>query len=140
VSVFLLELSCDVAGHLAVAVELYRRELRRAKGWAGPAELDGFGKRLQFHARDRLGPTAVAELASLLDDDGMVPLLVPKVEVARILGGVSLRSVDRLIADGSLPAVTLGGRVLVRRADLETFVGDLTARSASAVDDPQDGN
>jgi excisionase family DNA binding protein len=129
VSLFIVEFTPDVAGHLAVAVELYRRELRNAKGWAGPDQLDTFGKALQSHARERLQPTAVAALAGLLEDGGMVPLLVPKKEAARILGGVSLRSVDRLIADGHLPAVTVGGRVLVRRSDLEAFVDRLPPSS-----------
>lgn len=128
-SLFIVALEPEVAGHLAVAVELYRRELRRAKNWAGPDQLDTFGKALQSHARERLQPTTVAELAGLLEDDGMVPLLIPKKEAARILGGVSLRSVDRLIDAGTLPAVTVGGRVLVRRSDLEAFVDGLAPGS-----------
>jgi excisionase family DNA binding protein len=45
-------------------------------------------------------------------------------DVAR-LTGLSLTTVQRLVAEGHLPAVRVGRAVLVRRQDLEDFVAGL---------------
>jgi excisionase family DNA binding protein len=52
------------------------------------------------------------------------PLLMDYDQVARKLA-VSQRTVRRLVADGSLPGVRVGGRALVRLADLEAYVAGL---------------
>ena len=48
-------------------------------------------------------------------------LLFSQKESAQILG-ISLRTLQNLIADKQLPVCRIGRRVLVRRKDLETFV------------------
>jgi len=49
------------------------------------------------------------------------PLLVPKTEVARLLGDVPLAAVDELIRQGHLGKRTVGGVELVRLCDVEAF-------------------
>ena len=52
------------------------------------------------------------------------PLLVDKVEAAR-LTGISARSVDRLVCSGRfLPPIRLGGRVLWNREALRRWIAD----------------
>jgi hypothetical protein len=51
------------------------------------------------------------------------PLLIPKSEVARLLGGVPLSVVDQLITEGHLGKRTVGGVELVRLSDVELFAG-----------------
>ena len=127
-TLFLVELSPEVAGHLAVAIELYRRELRKASGWAGPELLDDLGVMAQKNARGRQEVTAVLDLVDLLEDGRIMPLLLSKTAAAQALG-VSLRTLHRLIAAGSLPAVTVEGRVLIRRSDLEAYAAGLGPHS-----------
>lgn len=47
--------------------------------------------------------------------------LLRKNDVARLLN-VSLRTVDRLLASGTLPAVKVGSRVRVRPESIELFL------------------
>ena len=55
------------------------------------------------------------------------PLLLNVTQVAAMMG-VSDRTIWRRIREGALPAVRLGGRVLVKREDLEAFVDRLEGR------------
>lgn len=53
-------------------------------------------------------------------DLGIDPLLTAQ-ETAKVLR-VSLRSVRRWIADGAIPVVRLGRKVLIRRSDLRSAI------------------
>lgn len=59
-------------------------------------------------------------------DDADVPMLMTKTETAEHLR-VSPRTVGRLAAAGSLPAVRVGGSPRFRRADVEAFITGLVA-------------
>jgi excisionase family DNA binding protein len=48
-------------------------------------------------------------------------ILLSKNEARRELGGVSMRTIDELIARKVLPVVRIGRRVLIRRSQLEQF-------------------
>lgn len=41
---------------------------------------------------------------------------------AATYAGVSLRTVDALLADGEVPAIRIGARVLIDRTDLDSFL------------------
>ena len=48
-------------------------------------------------------------------------LLVNRFQTAKLLN-VSLRTIDTLISTNALPLTRIGGRVLVRRCELENFI------------------
>lgn len=48
-------------------------------------------------------------------------ILVSKNEARMELGGISMRTLDTLISSKALPAVRIGKRILIRKADLERF-------------------
>jgi excisionase family DNA binding protein len=49
--------------------------------------------------------------------------LVDAAEARRQLGGISVQTLRRLVADGELPVVRIRRRVLFRRADLNRIAG-----------------
>jgi hypothetical protein len=52
----------------------------------------------------------------------LTPLLVSKRQAAFVLGGISLRSVGYLIANGRLKTRRIGGRTMIHYAELQRFV------------------
>ncbi len=48
-------------------------------------------------------------------------ILVGKQQARLELGGISMRTLDTLIAEKRLPVIRIGRRVLIRRAALEAF-------------------
>ncbi|WP_366929579.1 helix-turn-helix domain-containing protein [uncultured Thiohalocapsa sp.] len=63
------------------------------------------------------------------------PLLWSLDEAARQLGGVSVRTVQRLIQRRELPAVSVGRRRLVRPADVRALIARSSTPSATLSDD-----
>ena len=57
--------------------------------------------------------------------------LLAKPEACEILGGISARELDRLLAAGDLKAVRIGRRVFVALSEAKRFIGALPARGAS---------
>jgi excisionase family DNA binding protein len=106
--------------HLARAVDSYVVGLRR-NGIAVPPELAALVA--AFTASSRLQPTGRAEDHDD-DDAGRMPLLLDYDEVGQLLG-VSDRTVQRLVADGALPSVTIGRSRRVRPEDLREYVNEL---------------
>jgi hypothetical protein len=49
------------------------------------------------------------------------PILVNKREAKRLLGDVSIRTIDYLISNGDLKAVRIGRRVMLRYRDILAF-------------------
>lgn len=49
------------------------------------------------------------------------PILVDKRETKRVLGGISLRSIDYLVECGLLKPVRIGRRVFFKYRDLQAF-------------------
>lgn len=103
-----------VSAHLAVAVTKYKAELRR-NGRRAPDELDALLEALSASLRGQERPILAPEP---LPRD---PLLMDYSEAADVLR-VSARTVRRLVAEGKLPPVRIGGRSLIRVADVESFV------------------
>jgi len=75
----------------------------------------------------RLAATRLDPNADTADAGEVPSLLLVKRDAGRLLG-VSERTVERLIAAGSLPAVRLcDGAVRIRRTDVEAFADSLPA-------------
>lgn len=60
------------------------------------------------------------------------PLAVDAQTAAKMLGGISPRSLWSLKASGALPCVRVGRRVLYRVADLHEFLASRVAKEGSA--------
>ena len=132
----LIDLSPQPPGlvkHLAVALSRHVRDLRQA-GRVVPAEVDELATFLAHAVRTRPHATPV--------DDGSDPghspgvedrLLVTKGEAAGRLG-VSVRTIERLVAAGRLPLVHVERAARFRVADLEAFVHDLSEEQAPECD------
>ena len=127
----------ELVKHLAVALSLHVRNLRQA-GVAVPSEVEDLAAFLTRSARARPQATPVDE-----DSDAAhsprVPdrLLVTKSEAAERLG-VSVRTVERLVAAGRLPLVHVERAARLRVSDLEAYVQDLPEQQTpqSAGGDP----
>jgi excisionase family DNA binding protein len=49
-------------------------------------------------------------------------LLVDKPEACRMLGDISLRTLDLVLSEGVLPSIKIGRRRMIRRSDLLKFI------------------
>lgn len=106
----------DLTTYLAMALHLLAEHCRR-EGLPMPPELDRL--RVVLSASKGQPVPEFALLGRVVE-----PLCVDYSSVAARLG-VSERTVKRLTSSGRLPAVRIGGRALVRVADLEAFVEQL---------------
>lgn len=61
----------------------------------------------------------------------IAPVALTTADAARSLG-IGKTKLFELIAEGQLPAIRLGGRTLIRRDDLESFVAALPRRKSEA--------
>jgi excisionase family DNA binding protein len=110
--------------HLALAVTRYVRQLRK-DGLAVPSILDELAAFLTLYVRTRHAATGVdGDYGTPQDVPVMPRLLITKAEAADQLG-VSVRTVERLIAAGRLPLVHVEGAARLRVADLEAYVDAL---------------
>ncbi len=114
----------ELVKHLAVALSLHVRKLRQA-GVAVPAEVEDLAGFLTRSARTRRQATPVDEHSGAAHSP-RVPdrLLVTKSEAAERLG-VSVRTVERLVAAGRLPLVHVERAARLRVSDLEAYVHHL---------------
>ena len=117
----LLVVEDGLMAHLALALDRYSRELRRAGGRA-PLEVEQF--RATICDRLRQEATSLARVDEWLDGAAMQPALLTRAETARLLA-VSERSVDRLVATGALRPVRLLGSSRFRVQDVSKFVDTL---------------
>ena len=114
----------EVVGHVALALSRYLRESRGDGVWV-PPEVESLARLLTDCARRRQEATALAPGGEDPDDGVMeTTLLLTRREAAHVLRR-SVRSVDRAIADGVLPAVKVEGSTRIRRADIEAYVDSL---------------
>jgi excisionase family DNA binding protein len=106
---------------LVYALRAHALELRR-RGVAAP-QLSEFTKALE---RSRIRVTSGQAVTDVIELEGtahtldMRPVFVNRSCAAALLS-VSERTVTRLVADGRLKAIRLGGAVRYRVADLEAF-------------------
>lgn len=66
-------------------------------------------------------PAGTGKRARTPKDSSVAPLAVSADAAAKIVG-LSVRKVRDLIADGEIPHSRVGGRVLIRVADLDEFL------------------
>ena len=105
-----LHLNAELRVAVVRALALYRRHLR-FNGMRVPPGFDELTAMLD--ASPRPEPTQFGATIGPPD-----PELVNYTEAGRRLGGVSTRTVERLIAAGQLEKVRVGRRALVRLADV----------------------
>lgn len=108
-----------VRAHLLAAV---RRHVRQcvADGTPVPAGLTALARHLAASG-GQARPGFVSGVDGAEDSGVDTLLTIPYAEAARRLS-VSERSVRRLVADGELTAVPVGGRRLIRTVDLTDYV------------------
>jgi excisionase family DNA binding protein len=119
-----VEESGEILSHLATALIRHVRQLRH-EGMRVPALVDELTAFLVQCVRSRLRTTPLDDPRGS-NHDGRVAgrLLVTKAEAAEQLG-VSVRTIERLVAAGRLPLVHVEGAARLRQADLEAYVDSL---------------
>lgn len=119
----------EIVRHLTLALSRHVRQLH-LEGVAVPREVEDLTTFLVHLARGRQTPPAVAEEQGI-DHHPIVSdrMLVTKNEAARRLG-VSVRTVERLVAAGRLQQVQVERLARFRVDDLETFVNGLAGAGA----------
>jgi excisionase family DNA binding protein len=127
----------EVLAHLALALVRHVRQLRQ-EGMRVPALVDELTAVLAQCVRSRLAATPLdAPRWAAHDDRVGQRLLVTKAEAAEQLG-VSVRTIERLVAAGRLPLVHVEGAARLRQADLEAYVDSLLP-APNPPEDPQAG-
>jgi excisionase family DNA binding protein len=129
----------ELIKHLALALSHHVSRLHQA-GSAVPREVEELAVFLTESVRSRREATAVAEVAEVAETPRVTErLLLTKREAADRLG-VSIRTIERLVAAGRLPLVHVERTARFRVSDLEAYVHDLYEGEASLpVDDSGDG-
>ena len=115
-----INLDVTTRAHLARALATHRQWCR-VNGYAWPAALDDLGRLV---ARNGQEWPAVDHHDPPPDDVPMVPApaAYTYAHAGEYLDGVSERTVRRLVAEGELPCVEVGGLRRIARADLEAFL------------------
>lgn len=122
-------MSADTAreflAHLAIAVSLHEKNARRSS-LVVPSELLALRDIALSLATERQAAPPVEPVAVRADDEDMPrdTILLTKRDAAAHLR-VSVRTVDRLVASGALPTVTVSSSTRIRRCDLEEYVDNL---------------
>ena len=110
--------------HLALAITRYVRQLRM-DGLPVPSVVEELAAFLTLYVRTRQAVTGVdGDYGTPHDVPVVRRLLITKAEAAERLG-ISVRTVERLIAAGRLPLVHVEGAARLRVADLEAYVDAL---------------
>jgi len=123
------QLPAELIAHLVIALSRYRRQLR-AEGARVPAQIEDLIGFLADRAKARHDVLMLDPWRAASDPPAMSRrLLITKSDAAEQLG-VSLRTIERLIAAGRLPLVHVEGAARVRVADLEAYVQGLEADGA----------
>jgi excisionase family DNA binding protein len=116
--------------HLAIAVTQHEKGARRS-ALVVPAELLALRDIALTLATARQEPPPMESPTQPVKDDDMAKdaLLLTKRDASALLR-VSVRTVERLIASGSLRTVTVSASPRIRRSDLEAYVNSLTTAPA----------
>ena len=113
-----------VLTHLALAITRHVRQLHK-DGLPVPSMVEELAAFLTMYVRTRQAATgANGDYGTPQDLPVVRRLLITKAEAAEQLG-VSVRTVERLIAAGRLPLVHVEGAARLRVADLEAYVDAL---------------
>jgi excisionase family DNA binding protein len=122
-------LPAELIAHLVIALSRYRRQLR-AEGAPMPAQIEALIGFLADRVKARHDVLMLDPWRGASDPAAMPRrLLITKSDAATQLG-VSLRTIERLIAAGRLPLVHVEGAARVRVADLEAYVQSLETERA----------
>ncbi|CAN5860351.1 hypothetical protein BH23ACT8_BH23ACT8_15700 [soil metagenome] len=111
------------AAHLAAAIRQHRRSMA-AHGHPHPAALLDLEAAFTSRARRGPGGATLADPAGIVDDQPMDSVLLTTPRAAELLS-LSPRTVKRLVADGRLASVKIGGARRIRRADLDRYAEGL---------------
>jgi excisionase family DNA binding protein len=115
------QLPAELLAHLVIALSRYRRQLR-AEGGRVPAQIEDLIGFLAERVKARHDVLMLDPWRAAADPSAMPRrLLITKGDAAEQLG-VSLRTIERLIAAGRLPLVHVEGAARIRVADLEAYV------------------
>jgi excisionase family DNA binding protein len=118
----------DVLMHLAVALTVHERRLQ-ARGIPLPQSVADIAWFLRECVTTRQEATSLDEPLQSAHDAGVpVRLLLTKGEAAASLG-VSVRTLERIVAAGRLPVVHVEGACRIRVADISAYVERLDPRS-----------
>lgn len=119
----------SIAAHLVLAIARYEREASR-DGFVIPREVDAVRVWLTDLAQARPHPTHVAQPLDVGEPEDVARrMLLSKREASSLLG-VSVRTVERLIARGDLAAVRIGTAAKIRSTDLDDYVERLGSGSS----------
>ena len=114
----------DIVTHLALALTRHVRQLRH-DGLRVPASIDDLALSLTHYVRTRPAATSLDGQRPAAHDGGVAGrLLVTKAEAAEQLG-VSVRTVERLVAAGRLPLLHIEGAARIRVSDIVAYVDSL---------------
>jgi excisionase family DNA binding protein len=95
-----------------------------------PADVAELTKHAHLCATERQEATTLPSIDDPAHDPVVADVLVVTyVDAGRRIGGVSKRTVQRLVASGALPAVDIGGSPRIRVADIEAYITSLGPRN-----------
>jgi excisionase family DNA binding protein len=123
-----VELDAPALRHLARALEEHRGWCRAA-GLGFPAQLEEFAR---FVARNGQERTNLPDDSPTVDTPPMAPIALTYREAGALLS-VGERTIRRLVEQGELPAITVGGPRTrrIRREDLVAYADSLRQQEAS---------
>jgi excisionase family DNA binding protein len=114
----------EIVRHLSIALHGLTRRLHH-EGFPMPREVEELSAFLVGLVRARQDPSAPAQVLGAIHDTGVPDrLLVTKGEAAKRLG-VSVRTIERLVATGRLRQVHVERLARFRVSDLEEYVDGL---------------
>jgi excisionase family DNA binding protein len=122
----------EVVGHLRLALSRHVRQLHQS-GLPVPREVEELAELLKDLAGIRSGAPVPPDQPDALTTRRPDPLLVTKAEAAERLG-VSVRTLERLVATGRLPQVHVERLARLRVSDLEAYVRGLAQNEAPQSD------
>jgi excisionase family DNA binding protein len=123
----ILDVSREVAGHLALALQGHR-DWARVRRLALPKELDEIERALAIRARRGQVGTPLENPAEPLEAEPVSPRLVTYADTAALLH-VGERTVKRLVAAGALRPLRIGGAARLRLTDIDAYIDRLAAES-----------
>lgn len=118
-SLLVLALDADVAGHVAVAIRRHRSALAKNGLAEPPALADLEAAALEIVSKRQEASPGVTVTGDMQDGERDY---LTRIDVHR-LTGASLSTVDRWIASGQLPSTRRGRVRRVSRVDLDRFLG-----------------
>jgi excisionase family DNA binding protein len=124
----MLDLTPEVAGHLAVALANYRK-WAATSGMQVPAVLRELQSASASRAMAGQTGTPLGDLWQVQQSRTMTPRLVTQAE-AGVMLSCSDRTIRRLVASGQLTAIRFNGSTRLRVTDIDAFIDQLQNEGA----------